>query len=107
VHIAELPDSDGEIEVIDEYDQLTWQGTIQLECGLFQNYVVCIFLYVHCLVILKLKFLIVTNVAHATQLGRLVNKAGDALSHPPNSVVPHSAPCFHRGKHGFYFPTLS
>jgi hypothetical protein len=41
--IAQLPDSDDDNEVVDEYDEMTQQGTIQLECGLFHNYVVSIF----------------------------------------------------------------
>jgi hypothetical protein len=44
--IAQLPNSDGNNEVFDEYDEMTRQGTIQLECGPFQNYVVSIF-FVH------------------------------------------------------------
>jgi hypothetical protein len=48
-HIAQLPDSDNDNEIIDEYNEITRQGTQQLECGLFQNYVVCIFLYFHSL----------------------------------------------------------
>jgi hypothetical protein len=88
--IANLLDSDDNNEVIDEYDQITRQGTIQLESGPFQNYMVCIIPYFHCLVILKLKFLIMTNVAHATQLGRLSKEAGEALSHSPNSATSHN-----------------
>jgi hypothetical protein len=38
--------------------------TVQPEHGPFQNYMVYIFPYFHYLVILKLKFVIVTNVAH-------------------------------------------
>jgi hypothetical protein len=34
-NIAQLPDSDGDNEVVDEYDEMTWQGTIQPERGLF------------------------------------------------------------------------
>jgi hypothetical protein len=41
--IAQLPDSDDDNEVVDEYDEMTQQGTIQLECGPFHNYVVSIF----------------------------------------------------------------
>jgi hypothetical protein len=48
-HIAQLPDSDNDNEIIDEYNEITRQGTQQLECGSFQNYVVCIFLYFHSL----------------------------------------------------------
>jgi hypothetical protein len=44
--IAQLPDSDGDNEVIDEYEEMTQQGTVQPEHGLFQNYVVSIF-FVH------------------------------------------------------------
>jgi hypothetical protein len=44
-NIAQLSDSDGDSEVIDEYDELTRGGTVQLECGPFQNYVVSIFSY--------------------------------------------------------------
>jgi hypothetical protein len=43
--IAQLPDSDGDNEVVDEYDEMTRQGTVQPECGPFQNYVVSIFLH--------------------------------------------------------------
>jgi hypothetical protein len=41
--IAQLPNSNNDNEVVDEYDEMTWQGTVQLERGLFQNYVVSIF----------------------------------------------------------------
>jgi hypothetical protein len=34
-NIAQLPDSDGDNEVVDEYDEMTWQGTIQPERGPF------------------------------------------------------------------------
>jgi hypothetical protein len=37
------------------------------------------------------KFIIVSNVIHATQLGWFVNEAADALSHPLNSAASHSA----------------
>jgi hypothetical protein len=47
--IAQLLDSNGDNEVVDEYDEMTRRGTVQLECGLFQNYMVSIFLYVYCL----------------------------------------------------------
>jgi hypothetical protein len=40
--IPQLSDYDDDNEIVDEYDQLTWPGTVQLECGPFQNYVVCI-----------------------------------------------------------------
>jgi hypothetical protein len=43
--IAELLDSDGNNEIVDEYDELTWHGTVQPERGPLQNYVVNIFLY--------------------------------------------------------------
>jgi hypothetical protein len=43
--IAELPDSNGDNEIIDEYDELTRHGTVQPEHGPFQNYVVNIFSY--------------------------------------------------------------
>jgi hypothetical protein len=61
-HIAQLPDSDDDNEIINEYDEITRQGTQQLH-GPFQNYVVCIFPYFHSLVFLKVKFLILTLVA--------------------------------------------
>jgi hypothetical protein len=41
--IAQLPDSDGDNEVVDEYDEMTWQGIVQPELGPFKNYVVSIF----------------------------------------------------------------
>jgi hypothetical protein len=44
--IAQLPDSGGDNEVVDEYDEMTRQGTIQLERGSFQNYMVSIF-FIH------------------------------------------------------------
>jgi hypothetical protein len=34
-NIAQLPDSDGDNGVVDEYDEMTWQGTIQPERGPF------------------------------------------------------------------------
>jgi hypothetical protein len=37
-----------------------------------------------------LSFVIVTTVVQATQLGRFINEATDALSHPPNTIVSHS-----------------
>jgi hypothetical protein len=70
---------------------MTRCGTVQPEHGPFENYVVSIFLYIHCLCSSKLKFLIATNVLQATQLGRSTNEAGNALSHPPNSAASHSA----------------
>jgi hypothetical protein len=60
--IAELPDFDGNNEILDEYDAMTRHGTVQLECGLFQNYGVNIFPYLYCVRFLTLKFLIVTTV---------------------------------------------
>jgi hypothetical protein len=39
---------------------------------------------------MKLKFLIMTNVVQAMQLGRFTNEADYALSHPPNSVASHN-----------------
>jgi hypothetical protein len=42
-NIAQLPDSDGDNEVVNEYDEMTQQGTIQPERRPFQNYVVSIF----------------------------------------------------------------
>jgi hypothetical protein len=47
--IAQLLDSNGDNEVVDEYDEMTRRGTVQPERGLFQNYMVSIFLYVYCL----------------------------------------------------------
>jgi hypothetical protein len=38
-----------------------------------------------------LKFIIVTIVVQAMQLGRFTNEAADALSHPLNSVMSHNA----------------
>jgi hypothetical protein len=40
--IPQLLDYDDDNEIVDEYDQLTWPGTVQPERGPFQNYVVCI-----------------------------------------------------------------
>jgi hypothetical protein len=91
--IAELLDSDGDNEIVDEYDQLTRQGTVEPEHGPFQNYVVFIFSYFNCLLTLKSKFLIITNVAQATQLGQLENEASDALRHSPNSITSYNALC--------------
>jgi hypothetical protein len=33
--IAQLPDSNGKNEVVDEYDEMAWQGTVQSERGQF------------------------------------------------------------------------
>jgi hypothetical protein len=33
--IAQLPDSDGDNEVVDEYDEMTRWGTVQVERGPF------------------------------------------------------------------------
>jgi hypothetical protein len=33
--IAQLPDSDGDNEVVDEYDKMTWLCTVHPECGPF------------------------------------------------------------------------
>jgi hypothetical protein len=41
--IAQLPDSDGDNEVADEYDEMTRQSIVQPERGPFQNYVVSMF----------------------------------------------------------------
>jgi hypothetical protein len=41
--IAQLPDSDSDNEVVNEYDEMTRQSTVQLERGPFQNCVVSIF----------------------------------------------------------------
>jgi hypothetical protein len=38
-----------------------------------------------------MKFIIVTTVVHATQLGRFANEAVDALGQLPNSATSHSA----------------
>jgi hypothetical protein len=89
--IAQLPDSDDDNEVVDEYDEMTQQGTVQPECGSFQNYVVSIFLYIHCIRALKLKFKHVTTIVQSMQLGRWANEASEVLSHPSNSVKSHSA----------------
>jgi hypothetical protein len=50
VHIAQLPDSDNDNEIIDEYDEITRQGTQQPKRGPFQNYMVYMFLYFHSVV---------------------------------------------------------
>jgi hypothetical protein len=66
------------------------------------------FPYFHFLVILKWKFLIVTNVAQATQFGWLANEAGEALSHPPNSAASHNTlRAFAEVNLVFNFPTRS
>jgi hypothetical protein len=44
-NIAQLADSDGDNVVVDEYNEMTWQGTVQPERGSFQNYMVSIFLH--------------------------------------------------------------
>jgi hypothetical protein len=88
--IAQLPDSDGNNEVIDEYDEMTQQGTVQPERGLFQNYVVSIFLYIHCIQALKLKCICVTTVVQSMQLSRWANEASEVLIHPPNSTESHN-----------------
>jgi hypothetical protein len=46
--IAQLPDSNNNNEIVDEYDEMTRSDTVQLEHGQFQNYVVSIFLYFYC-----------------------------------------------------------
>jgi hypothetical protein len=84
--IAELLDSDGDNEIVDEYDEMTRHGAVQPERGPFQNYVVSIFPYFYYLRFLKLKFLIVSNVIQATQLGRFMNEAAEPLSHLPDST---------------------
>jgi hypothetical protein len=89
--IAQLPDSDGDNEVVDEYNEMTRHGTIQLERWPFQNYMVSIFLYIHCIRTLKLKLIRVTTVVQSMQLGRWANEASEVLSHPPNSAESHSA----------------
>jgi hypothetical protein len=42
-NITQLPDSDGDNEIVDEYDEMIWHDTVQPERGPFQNYVVSIF----------------------------------------------------------------
>jgi hypothetical protein len=44
--IAQLPDSNGDNEIVDEYDEMTRQGTVQPKRGPFQNYMVS-FSFVH------------------------------------------------------------
>jgi hypothetical protein len=44
--IAQLPDSNDDNEVVDEYDEMTQHDTVQPERGLFQNYVLSIF-FIH------------------------------------------------------------
>jgi hypothetical protein len=107
-HIAQLPNSDDDNEIIDEYDEIIRQGTQQPESGPLQNYMVCIFPYFHSLFFLKVKFLILTNVAHATKLGQIANETDDALSHPPNFTVAHNTLCaFAEVIIAFNFPTSS
>jgi hypothetical protein len=89
--IAQVPDSNDDNEVVDEYDEMTQHDTVQPERGLFQNYVLSIFLYIHCIRILKLKLIHVTTVVQSMQLGRWVNEASEVLSHQPNSAESHSA----------------
>jgi hypothetical protein len=89
--IAQLPDSDGDNEVVDEYNEMTRHGTIQLERWPFQNYMVSIFLCIHCIQTLKLKLIRVTTVVQSMQLGRWANEASEVLSHPSNSAESHSA----------------
>jgi hypothetical protein len=60
--IAHLPDSDGDNEIVNEYDEITWGSTILPDHAPFQNYVVNIFPYFYCVWFLTLKFLIVTIV---------------------------------------------
>jgi hypothetical protein len=43
VDIAELPDSDDDNELANVYNEMTRGGTVELERGPFQNYVVSIF----------------------------------------------------------------
>jgi hypothetical protein len=88
--IAKHLDSDGDNEILDEYDKMTWHDTVQPERGSFQNYVVNIFPYFYCLRFLILKFLIVPIVVQVTQLGHFANEVGDALSHLSNSAASHS-----------------
>jgi hypothetical protein len=90
-NIAKLPDSDGDNKIVDEYDELTRHDTIQPDCGPFQNYMVNIFSYFYYLRFLKVKFLIVSSIVQAMQLGWFMNEAADALSHPPNFAASHSA----------------
>jgi hypothetical protein len=89
--IAQLPDSDGDNEVIDEYDEMTRQGTIQPERGPFQNYVVSIF-FVHPF---YSSFEIEVHTCHychtVDAACRWANEASEVLSHLPNSVESHSA----------------
>jgi hypothetical protein len=91
--IVELPNSDDNNEIVDEYDELTRHDTIQPERTPFQNYVVNIFLYFYYLWFLKVKFLIMSNVVQVTQLGRFMNETVDALSHPLNSTASHNTLC--------------
>jgi hypothetical protein len=92
-HIAELPDSNDDNDIVDEYNDMTQQGT-QPQRAPFQNYVVrsCRLAYLHYLLRWKVKLFVSTFFAQATQLGREKNEAGDALSHPQTrSVAAHSA----------------
>jgi hypothetical protein len=41
--IAKLLDSNNDNELADAYDEMTCGGTVEPECGPFQNYVVSIF----------------------------------------------------------------
>jgi hypothetical protein len=58
-HIMELPDSDDDNDIIDEYDDMTWQRT-QLQCVPLQNYVVrsCRLAYLHYLLRWKVKLFV-------------------------------------------------
>jgi hypothetical protein len=82
--IAELPDSNNDNEIIDDYD------TVQLKHVPFQNYMVSTFPYFYYVRFFTLKFIIVTTVVHVTQLERFTNEAADALSHPLNSTASHN-----------------
>jgi hypothetical protein len=89
--IAQLPDSDGDNEVVDEYNELTRGGTVQPEREPFQNYMVSIF-FVHVVFSIFLsEVLIYDSCLQALQLGRFTNEAGNMLSHPPNSAASHNA----------------
>jgi hypothetical protein len=43
--IAELPDSDDDNGIVDEYDEMAQHDTVKPEHGPFQNYVVSIFFH--------------------------------------------------------------
>jgi hypothetical protein len=88
--IAQLPGSDGDNEVVDKYDEMSWHSTIQPKCGPFQNYVISIFLYIQCIQTLKLMLIRVTTVVQSMQLGRWANEASEVLSHPSNSTESHN-----------------